>query len=152
MTKCYVGEQAGVDITPDTWLSGWEYDEVNKELTLYIFTNHFFIEGQESDVISYSVVNFSYIYDAPASSLEYKISNECDLMRLTSPNWNSIFEFKLSKFNDGIHYFNIDCSYKPTIPYIKVNPDFSGLYGADFNDSTGLILQGDFSLPVLNTA
>lgn len=92
----------------------------------------------------------NWIY--PDTALDLKIKNECDFMRLTSPNWNSMFEFKLSKFNNGIHYFNIDCSYKPTIPYIKINPDYSGLYGSDFNDSTGLILQGDFSLPVLNNA
>ena len=89
------------------------------------------------------------IYESAVNALDYKISNECDFMRLTSPNFNGMFEFKLSKFENGIHYFNIDCTYKPFNPYIKLNPDFSGLYGADFNDSTGLILGGDFSLSIL---
>lgn len=87
-----------------------------------------------------------------SSALDVKVSNECDFMRLTSPNWNSMFEFKLSKFKDGIHLINVDCSYKPITPYIKLNPDFSYLYGVDWNDSTGLILSGDFSLPVMNDA
>ena len=82
--------------------------------------------------------------------LELKVANEGEFMRLTSPNFNGMFEFKLSKFNDGIHSINIDCSYKPYSPYIKLNPDFSGLYGSDFNDSTGLILAGDFSLSTLS--
>ena len=84
--------------------------------------------------------------------LEIKVSNECDFCRLTSPNFNGTFEFKLAKFNEGMHYVNVDCTYKPYSPYIKLNPDFSGLYGADFNDSTGLILGGDFSLSTLSDA
>lgn len=86
------------------------------------------------------------------SALQYKLANECDFVRLTSPNFNSMFEFKLNKLNDGIHLINIDCSYKPITPYIKLNPDYSGLYGLDWNDSTGLILSGDFSLPIMNDA
>ena len=64
-----------------------------------------------------------------------------------------MFQFKLSKFTDAqMSNINIDCSYKPYNPYIKLNPDFSGLYGDDWNDSTGLILGGDFSLSILTDA
>lgn len=84
------------------------------------------------------------------SAVDKKVMNETDFVRLTSPNFNSMFEFKLTKLNDGLHYINVDCTYKPYSPYIKLNPDFSFLYGQDFNDSTGLILQGDFSLPLIN--
>jgi hypothetical protein len=70
-------------------------------------------------------------------------------MRLTSPNYNGMFQFKLSRLQDGIHYINADCTYKPVNPYIKLNPDFSFLYGSDYNDATGLILGGDFSLPLM---
>lgn len=85
--------------------------------------------------------------------LDMKISNECDLYRLVSPNYNGLFEFSLAKFTDGkMNYINVDCSYKPFIPYIHLNPDFSGLYGQDWNDSTGLICGGDYSLSLVSDA
>lgn len=86
------------------------------------------------------------------TALELKISNETDFVRLTGPNFNSMFEFKLSKLEDGINYVNTDCTYKPFAPYVKLNPNFTYLYGQDFNDATGLKLQGDFSLPILSDA
>lgn len=54
--------------------------------------------------------------------------------------------------NDGVDFFNVDCSYKPFNPYIHINPNFKGLYGQDFNDARGLICGGDFSLPQLSSA
>lgn len=95
------------------------------------------------------VGEISYSYYIAPSVLEMKVNNECDFMRLTSPNYNGMYQFKLSKLQDGIHYINVDCTYKPVNPYIKLNPDYSFLYGQDFNDSVGLILGGDFSLPLL---
>ena len=83
------------------------------------------------------------------SALNKKLNNECCFTRLTSPNFNGSFEFKKSKLENGIIYINIDCTYKPFSPYIKVNPNFDGLYGIDWNDSTGLILGGEFSLPII---
>lgn len=80
-----------------------------------------------------------------------KISNECDVYRLVSPNYNGQFEFSAAK-NKGIQYFNVDCTYIPYNPYIHINPDFNGLYGSDFNDARGLICGGDFSLPQVNNA
>ena len=85
-------------------------------------------------------------------ALDIKVKNECDFERIVSPNFNGMFEFKKCRLTDGIHYINIDCTYKPFIPYIKLNPDFSGLYGQDWNDSTGLICGGDFSIPMMNDA
>ena len=102
--------------------------------------------------INEGLCEFLKLIDLEISSLDKKISNETEFMRLTSPNFNSLFEFKLSKFEDGIHYINVDCTYKPFSPYIKLNPDFSWLYGVDFNDSTGLILSGDFSLSTMSDA
>ena len=115
-------------------------------------------EQSEASTISATVtllMNYDSVSapeDNPLNGIiDIKISNECDFMRLTSPNFNGMFEFKLSKLNQQkINYINVDCTYKPYNPYIKLNPDFSGLYGADFNDSTGLILGGDFSLATLN--
>ena len=78
---------------------------------------------------------------------------ECltDKYRLCSPNYNGVFEFNAAK-NNGVNFYNIDCTYKPYNPYIHVNPDFGGLYGEDFNDNRGLIVGGDFSLPQTTSA
>ncbi len=88
----------------------------------------------------------------PDKPTEAKIKNECDFQRLVSPNYNGMFQFKQCRLSEGIHYINIDCTYKPYTPYIKLNPDFSGLYGRDWNDSIGLICGGDFSIPMMNNA
>lgn len=79
---------------------------------------------------------------------DIKISNECDLYRLCSPNYNGVFEFSVAK-NGGVDYFNVDFTYKPYSPYIHVAPNFKGLYGDNFNDARGLICNGDFSMSIL---
>lgn len=71
--------------------------------------------------------------------------------RFCSPNYNGVFEFNPYK-NGGSKTINVDFKYKPFSPYIHLNPDFSNLYGKDFNDARGLILGGDFSLPIINSA
>lgn len=85
---------------------------------------------------------------------DIKIKNECDFYRLASPNFMSMYEFKKTRLRDGLKSFNIDCTYKPVTPYIKVNPNYdNSLYAVqDFNDSMGLILNGDFSIPMLSEA
>lgn len=85
----------------------------------------------------------------PATATERKVANETDLYRLTSPNYNGTFEFSVVK-NGGLSMFDIDCSYKPYQPYVRISPRFSGLYGRDFNDARGLVLGGDFSLPQMS--
>lgn len=80
-----------------------------------------------------------------------KIENECDFYRIVSPNYNGQFEFSAAK-NGGIRYFNVDYTYLPYSSYIHVNPNFSDLYGQDFNDARGLICQGDFSIMYLSDA
>ena len=91
---------------------------------------------------------------------DYKIENECDTYRLCSPNYNGLFEFNLAK-NGGIDWIEVNCSYKPQIPYIQLNPNFKKLYGqnatggssaGDYNDQRGLICGGDFSLPQVSDA
>lgn len=81
-----------------------------------------------------------------------KISNECDLYRLNSPNYDGSFDFSVAKNGGSVNFFNVDCTYKPFNPYIHINPDFSGLYGSDFNDARGLICKGDFSVALLTDA
>ena len=75
-----------------------------------------------------------------------KVQNQCDKWRLCSPNYNGVFEFNAAK-NNGVEYFNVDCTYRPYNPYIHVNPNFSELYGNDFDDARGLICSGAFSMP-----
>ena len=86
-----------------------------------------------------------------ASALERKVNNECDKWRLTSPNYSNYFDFSVEK-NGGVQFFNVDCNYKPYNPYIHINPNFSGLYGQDYNDPRGLILGGDFSISQIGDA
>lgn len=107
----------------------------------YTFTGNFTIK-----VLAHWVV--------PDRPIDIKVKNECDIYRLTSPNFNSAYEFKKTKLRDGIVSFNIDCSYKPFTPYIKVNPNYgNSLYAIqDFNDNMGLICAGDFSIPMLSDA
>lgn len=81
--------------------------------------------------------------------LTLKTSNDCDLFRITSPNYAGSFEFSLAKSGGRIDKFNADCTYKPYSPYIHVTPYLAGLYGENFNvidDARGLICGGDFSI------
>lgn len=86
---------------------------------------------------------------------DYKVESECDIYRLCSPNYNGIFEFNAAK-NGGVSVINIQCTYKPFTPYIKLYPEWGRLYGENFGednfDARGLICGGDFSLPATTSA
>ena len=97
-------------------------------------------------VIWCNTSTFTFDIDNPITISNPKVSNQCDLYRLVSPNYNGQFEFNVA-MNGGMTKFNVDCAYKPFNPYIHINPDFGLLYGSDFNDARGLICGGDFSLP-----
>lgn len=94
---------------------------------------------------------FNIELENPISVKNLKIESACDMHRLCSPNYNGVFEFNVAK-NRGLTNFNVDCTYKPYNPYIHMNPNFGGLYGQDFNDSRGLVVGGDFSLPIVTSA
>lgn len=81
--------------------------------------------------------------------VDVKVQNECEFIRFNSPNYASSWEMSVAK-NEGISWINVAATYKPYSPYIKIYPDFKGLYGDDFNDQRGLILSGDFSIPVIS--
>ena len=87
----------------------------------------------------------------PIEVLDYKIENQCDMYRLCSPNYASVFEFNAAR-NGGVEGYNVRFTYKPYQPYINVAPKFGRLYGQDFKDNRGLILSGDFSLPIVTDA
>lgn len=85
---------------------------------------------------------------AKTDPIEVKVQDQAEMIRFNSPNYASSWEMSVAK-NKGIGYINIAATYLPYNPYIKVYPDFKGMYGGDFNDNRGLILQGDFSIPVV---
>ena len=87
----------------------------------------------------------------PIEVLDYKVENQCDMYRLCSPNYASVFEFNAAR-NGGIEGYNVRFTYKPYQPFINVAPKFGRLYGNDFKDNRGLILSGDFSLPIVTDA
>ena len=91
---------------------------------------------------------YDYLTKVVKNPIERKVKNECELIRIASPNGSNSFDFS-PQLNDGFDYIQVDCTYKPYSPYIRVAPDFAGLYGDNFGDTRGLIVQGDFSLPVI---
>ena len=122
--------------------------EANKDYTLIPSANQIIYwcsSSQGSFDISYEFL------DTYTDNVWYKTWMLTTSLRLCSPNYNGVFEFNPYK-NRGVHYINVDYTYKPYQPYIHLNPDFGGLYGKDFNDARGLICGGDFSLPVISDA
>ena len=99
------------------------------------------------------VDNYHINYNIPVaqSAIERKVKNQCDMYRLSSPSYNSIFEFNAER-NGGVNYFDVDLVYKPYDSYIHINPNFGMLYGDDFNDARGLVFTGPFSLPQTTSA
>lgn len=108
--------------------------------------------------------SFSFTRNTPTQSvpsrvpnnvaLNYKLSNELDMYRLTSGNFNGMFEYSVAK-SDGVSQFKIECTYKPFNPYIHVTPVLKGLYGTEYgslDDMRGLICGGSFSLGQLTSA
>lgn len=81
-------------------------------------------------------------YDIDTSK---KYDSNARTLRICSPNYQGSFDFNVAK-NDGVEGFLAKWTYKPFTPFIRVSPDFKGLYGDEFNDQRGLICGGDFSL------
>lgn len=102
------------------------------------------------DLSSFSI-SIPTSINVPTNNVDFKTEHEVSFWRLSSPNYNGSFQFKATS-NRGIDYFECDCTYKPYSPYIHVAPNFKGLYGADYNDTRGLVCGGNFSLPSLTDA
>lgn len=83
--------------------------------------------------------------------LDKKVATSTEFIRLCAPNFSKSFEFD-PQMNNGMDYVTVLCHYKPFNPYIKVQPNFKGLYGNNYNDARGLICQGDFSLAQVTSA
>lgn len=91
--------------------------------------------------------------EEPITIKNKKVSNQCEMYRIVSPNYNGQFEFNLARNNiESLSNFILDFTYMPYNPYIHISPTFDGLYGQDYGDSRGLICQGDFSLASVSDA
>ncbi len=97
--------------------------------------------------------SFSTQINLPLTATDsMKIEANCNQYRLCGPNYQGSFDFNLAKNDGSVDYFTAYCTYKPYNPYIRVAPNFKGLYGTEFNDGRGLICSGDFSLSRINDA
>lgn len=82
---------------------------------------------------------------------DIKLQYNTEMYRLSSPNFASSFEFNAAQ-NGGVNSFKFSATYKPYNPYIRVRPEFGRMFGEDFRDGRGLIIQGDFSIPTMSNA
>lgn len=80
-----------------------------------------------------------------------KLQYNTEMYRLSSPNFASSFEFNAAQ-NGGVNSFKFSATYKPYNPYIRVRPEFGRMFGEDYRDGRGLIIQGDFSIPTMSNA
>ena len=141
---CPISNWKGRTNTPAIW-------SVNKTI------NVDYIELKGANDTTYGYCSFCDVSSKeqflkfPIEIMDYKVENECDMYRLCSPNYASVFEFNPAK-NDGVEGYNVRYTYKPYQPFINVAPKFNRLYGKDFKDNRGLILSGDFSLPIVKDA
>lgn len=113
--------------------------------------NYFLLQGDGSykqDVIT-NLINEKVKLGGTIADI--KVRNQTDTIRLAAPNYSSFFDFN-SQRNRGVEYINVDCTYKPYQPYMHLNPNFKGLYGADYNDVRGLICGGDYSIAITTDA
>ena len=101
------------------------------------------------DITVESTIN--YKVQVPTDPIEAKVFNECTKYRLCAPNGNGAFDFS-PLLNEGVSKFNVFMTLKPYQPFIRIAPDFGGLYGDEFKDYRGLILSGDYSVPRNNDA
>lgn len=142
---------ASKDSTTDTISSFISFSQNESTGVVVIsYTGTSFATGNHNGV-SYTL-SFSCKPFVNPEYLDYKISNECDVFRLVSPNYSGQFEWSLAKSSGSSGTFDVDFSYKPFQPYIHLAPVFTYLYGQDFNDARGLICGGDFSLPIITDA
>lgn len=148
--------------SPDLPLPGANFLKTPEGITVSYLVEQVEEEGSASPVeyhpsaifwatSSVFTVDIKSTVPVPSTDLEFKVSNECDMYRIVSPNYSGGFEFSTTK-NNGVAGFRADCAYKPYTPYIRVAPLFNNLYGNIQDDARGLVCGGDFSLPQSNDA
>ena len=140
-----------------------------KSLTISNLTEHkdyeFIMKSGEKVGICFFVSSSSFSFtkslDTPelaplkkvyTNAHQQKIDNETLKYRICSPNYAAAFEFSPAK-NNGFTSFTVSATYKPGVPYIRITPNFGGLYGRTYQqDNRGLILSGDFSITRVDDA
>ena len=146
-----------LQILPYCPISNWEMANDRAFYSVGKTVNMDYVELKKSDNVTCGYCSFCDVSSKeqfltyPIEVMDYKIDNECDMYRLCSPNYASVFEFSAAK-NGGVEGYNVRYTYKPYQPFINVAPKFGRLYGKDFKDNRGLILAGDFSLPIVKDA
>lgn len=153
-----------LQILPYCPLSNWQGRTGNTNAAVYSKDKQehvdyeYLIETIEGTNYSRGVISFCDVSTKEQVLDQYaiiignpKIANQCYSWRLCSPNYASVFEFNAA-MNGGVNGYNVRYTYKPYQPFINVAPIFSRLYGRDFKDNRGLILAGDFSLPIVRDA
>ena len=139
---------------PDTFVEGVDYTNITETIgnvTIVLGQIYFPKESSFKFTINgvpaighYAPLSFHF----PITDL--KIENETEFVRICSPNYASAYDFSPAK-NNGLNAINVVCTYKPYNPYILLTPEYGGLYGSSYDDARGLILEGDFSLPIINS-
>lgn len=140
-------------------LEGTEGDIVNmifwctdSQFTFNKFLDNYFLLQSDGSYKPDAITNLINDKVKLGSSItDIKVRNQTDTIRLAAPNYSSFFDFN-SQRNRGVEYINVDCTYKPYQPYMHLNPNFKGLYGADYNDVRGLICGGDYSIAITTDA
>ena len=98
---------------PEISLSLNQYNNASYIFAIYINTDAFGGQSIVEEFKTLFTVPTMYYFNALLDNAEdIKISNECDLYRLVSGNYNGIFEFSLAK-SGGINGVKIECTYKP---------------------------------------
>lgn len=144
-----------LQILPYCPISNWEMANERALYSIGKTVNVDYVELKRSDDVTCGYCSFcdvsskeQFLSKYTKEIVDYKVENQCDVYRLCSPNYASVFEFNAAR-NGGIEGYNVRYTYKPYQPFINVAPKFGRLYGKDFKDNRGLILSGDFSLPIV---
>lgn len=146
-----------LQILPYCPISNWEMANERALYSVGKTVNVDYVELKRSDNVTCGYCSFCDVSSKeqfikyPIEIMDYKLENQCDMYRLCSPNYASVFEFNAAR-NGGVEGYNVRYTYKPYQPFINVAPKFGRLYGKDFKDNRGLILSGDFSLPIVKDA
>lgn len=94
--------------------------------------------------------SFRFFMNNSYQVYDKKVENETEVYRLTSPHYESMFEFNPVQMG-GWTSLKIECTYKPYQPYVHVLPQYliGSLYGDEnFEDARGLVSNCNYSLPI----
>ena len=79
------------------------------------------------------------------------IDKESQMIRLSSPSFGSSMDIT-PYLNDGITEIKVKLSAKPLGSIIYCQPNYSGIYGSNFEDKRGFIINEDFGISRLDNA